>query len=221
MAWKRRRTKTTIRRGVSRRKRNLLLGGVVILFVLLGVIDHRFGGRLRDSIAFWGQDWDDFSRYHNQSFRIERVIDGDTLDLDIPDGNQIYTRVRLLGIDTPEKQIGDNPAMYYGPEATSFTDRLTRNQEVAVCLDTVGDVRDKYQRLLAYIRLPDGRILNEQIVRQGYGYADLRFRHSQFDKYIALQRQALEEKTGLWAKVRQDQLPPWLQRRRPDLLKKP
>jgi micrococcal nuclease len=208
------------RRAMSRRRRNLLTLGAVVFLALLGAIDHRLGGRLRDSIAFWGTDWDDYSRYHNRTFLVVNVVDGDTLDLDTPDGGQLHTRVRLLGVDTPEKQNGGNPAMYYGPEATRFADKLAINKEVTVLLDTAGDVRDKYRRLLAYIRLPDGGILNERIVGDGFGYADLRFRHSRFDAYVALQRQAMDNKAGLWAKVRQDQLPPWLQRQRPELLKK-
>jgi endonuclease YncB( thermonuclease family) len=205
---------------MSRQRRNLLILGTVMFLILLGILDHRFGGRLRDNIAFWGPDYGDYSRYHNQCCLVLNVIDGDTLDLDIPDDNQPYTRVRLLGIDTPEKQIGDNPAMYFGPEATNFTDKLAHQQKVTVLLDTIGDVRDKYKRLLAYIRLPDGRILNEQILQHGYGYADLRFQHSQFDKYCVLQQQAMDDRAGLWAKVRQDQFPPWLHRQRPDLLNK-
>ena len=206
---------------MSRRRRKLLAVAVIVLLVLLGAMDRRFGGGLRQSISHWGTDWDEYSQYHNRSFPVVHVVDGDTLDLGTADGTKPTTRVRLLGIDTPEKQIGDSPAMYFGPEATEYSTRLAVEKEVTVLLDTVGDVRDKYGRLLAYIRLPDGSVLNEQLIANGYGYADLRFRHSDFDAYVALQQRAMDSKAGLWAKVRRDQLPPWLQRERPDLLKKP
>jgi micrococcal nuclease len=216
----RRKQKTGFRRAMSRRRRNLLAVAVIVLLALLGMMDRRFGGGLRQSISHWGGDWDEYSKYHNRLFSIVNVVDGDTLDLGIPDGTHPTTRVRLLGIDTPEKQIGDTPAAYYGPEATEYATGLALGREATVLLDTVGDVRDKYGRLLAYIRLPDGSILNEQLIGNGYGYADLRFRHSRFDAYVALQQRAMDTKAGLWAKVRRDQLPPWLQRERPDLLKK-
>ncbi len=215
-----RKRKYGVRRAMSRRRRNLLAVVVIVLLALLGMMDRRFGGGLRQSISHWGTDWDEYSQYHNRVFPIVNVVDGDTLDLGTPDGTQPATRVRLLGIDTPEKQIGDSPAMYFGPEATEYATGLALGREVTVLLDTVGDVRDKYGRLLAYIRLPDGRILNEQLIGNGYGYADLRFQHSHFDAHVALQQRAMDSKAGLWAKVRQDQLPSWLQRLRPDLLKK-
>ncbi|NLH17017.1 MAG: hypothetical protein GX455_10595 [Phycisphaerae bacterium] len=204
---------------MSRRRRNLLAIAIVLLLVLLGILDRRLGGVLRDGISHWGTDWNDYQRYHNRSFSVVEVIDGDTLDLAVADGANPVTRVRLLGIDTPEKQIGDTAAMYFGSEATMFTTGIALDQEVTVELDTVGDVRDKYHRLLAYIRLPDGTTLNERIVGEGYGYADLRFRHSHFEEYVALQQRAMNSRNGLWAKIRRDQFPPWLQRKRPDLLK--
>lgn len=205
---------------MSRRRRNLLAVAAIILLAGLGLMDRRFGGGLRQSISHWGTDWDEYSRYHNRPFPVVNIVDGDTLDLGTPDRTTPTTRVRLLGIDTPEKGIGDNPAMFFGPEATEYATGLVLGQEVTVLLDTVGDVRDKYGRLLAYIRLPDGSILNEQLIAKGYGYADLRFRHSHFDAFVALQQRAMDNKAGLWAKVRRDQLPPWLQRQRPDLPKK-
>ena len=73
--------------------------------------------------------------------------------------------------------------------------------------------------MLAYIRLPDKTILNEQIITKGFGYADLRFRHSRYDKFMQLQNQAIKDKTGLWKKAKRSQLPKWLQRERPMLLK--
>lgn len=209
-----------IRKAMSRRRRNLLAIAIVLILALLGVIDRRLGGVLRDGVWHWGTDWDDFQRYHNRSFSVVEVIDGDTLDLAVADGTNPITRVRLLGIDTPEKQIGETAAMYFGPEATMFTTDIALEQKVTVELDTVGDLRDQYHRLLAYIRLPDGSVLNERIISQGYGYADLRFRHSHFEAYVALQQRALDSKKGLWANVRRDQFPPWLQRERPELLKK-
>jgi len=79
--------------------------------------------------------------------------------------------------------------------------------------------RGYYGRLLAYIQLPDGRFLNEVLLTEGFAYADLRFRHSFYNKYKQLEASARSEKRGLWQKVTRDQLPQWLQKRRPNLLR--
>ena len=140
-------------------------------------------------------------------------------DLAIGDGKFDNTRVRLLGMDAPETKSPKVPAMYYGAEATAFAEQLADGKEVTVIIDTVGDVRDMYDRLLAYIRLDDGRVLNEELIVNGCAYADLRFRHSQYDRYLRLQQKAMEQKAGLWKNVTTEQLPKWLQRESPDLLK--
>lgn len=54
----------------------------------------------------------DFQKYHQKQFRVHRVIDGDTIDLDIPDGLKQQTRVRLWGIDTPETKAPGKPIAY-------------------------------------------------------------------------------------------------------------
>lgn len=185
---------------------------------ILGILDRRFGGSVRTVLSHVGSDWGDFYRYHGKHFPVVRVLDGDTFDIDIPDGTSPTTRVRLLGVDTPEKGTDNKEGMFYGQQATEFTTHLVLNKEVTLLIDTVGDVRCKYGRLLAYVVLPDGSILNERIIQQGYGYADTRFSHSRYDPYLRLQEQACAERTGLWAEVAKDQFPPWLQRERPDYL---
>ncbi|MHC4596883.1 MAG: hypothetical protein ACYS19_18295, partial [Planctomycetota bacterium] len=44
----------------------------------------------------------DFQKYHTKTFTVVNVVDGDTVDVDVPDGEYKYTRIRLWGIDTPE-----------------------------------------------------------------------------------------------------------------------
>jgi endonuclease YncB( thermonuclease family) len=66
--------------------------------------------------------------------------------------------------------------------------------------------------------LPDLNILNELIIKQGFGYADLRFSHSDFDSYENAMYKAIEQKKGLWKNVKKNQLPAWLQNERPKLL---
>jgi len=211
-----RRRKT--RYALSRRKKNAIL--IVFFFFVLPLLiwlDRQAGGPLRSVLqqtAFYTQDQ---QRYHGQAFTVVEVIDGDTIDLDCPDGPEPVTRVRLLGIDTPETKHPQIGVMYYGPEASRFVTKLAQGQTVTVLIDTIADQRDYYGRLLAYIRLPDGRILNEEIIRHGFGYADLRFDHTRAARYEMLMDQAIESGTGLWADVTREQFPNWLRQKRPTL----
>lgn len=159
----------------------------------------------------------DVSRYHGKQFSVSHVIDGDTLLINAPDAENATTKVRLLGIDAPEMHSADAPAMYFAQEATDYAREMAENARVTVYLQEDGPSRGKYDRLLAYVAMPDGRFLNEMLIAEGYAYADLRFRHSYDQKYRQLQAAARSVRIGLWAKVTPEQLPAWLQRMRPDL----
>jgi micrococcal nuclease len=161
----------------------------------------------------------DLETYNGKQFAVVKVVDGDTLDIDIPDAN--YTRIRLWGIDTPETKDPRLPGpMYFGPEASEFATKLAFGKQVTIFLDNERSTRDKYHRLLAYVQLPDKTFLNEILLSEGFAYADLRFKHSFYNKYKQLESAARSQKKGLWAGVTEGQLPEWLQRERPELVKK-
>ncbi len=164
----------------------------------------------------------DFEKYHAQTFTVVNVVDGDTIDIDIPDVNDSYTRIRLWGIDTPETKNPKVGVMYFGPEAAEFASRLVLKKSITVYLDESNNTRGKYDRLLAYVQLPDGRFLNEVLLAEGFAYAELRlqFRHSLYNRYGQLDASARSLKKGLWEKVTREQLPEWLQRMNPNLLNK-
>jgi micrococcal nuclease len=162
----------------------------------------------------------DFSRYHGKSFMVIKVLDGDTLDIDSPDGQYNTTRIRLWGIDTPETKNPNTGTMFFGSQATYYTTKLTIYKQVTIFLDEGNKTRGKYGRLLAYVQLPDGRFLNESLLSEGYGYADTRFKHSLYHKYQQLETAARNQKNGLWGEVKTEQLPEWLKREKPQLLLK-
>jgi micrococcal nuclease len=162
----------------------------------------------------------DFRRYHDKAFKVINVVDGDTIDIDTPDSNQTHTRIRLWGVDTPETKEPNVPVQYFGPESAAFTEKLALGKQVRLYLDEVHHTRDKYHRLLAYVQLPDCNFLNELLISEGYAYADLRFRHSFYNKYQQLQACARSLKRGLWLNVEREQLPEWLQKEKPNLLPK-
>lgn len=148
----------------------------------------------------------DFDKYHQRTFLVVNVVDGDTLDVDWPDGRWPHTRIRLLGVDTPETVKPDTPPQHFGPEAGRFTRNACLGKQVRVELAPVRN-RDTYGRLLGYVVLPDERMLNRLLVARGYGYADPRFDHPHKREFLSLQRDARKKRIGLWQDVRRADLP--------------
>jgi len=154
----------------------------------------------------------DFEKYHARTFTVINVVDGDTIDIDIPDGQYEHTRIRLWGIDTPETKHPKIGQMYFGPEAAEFTRELALGKQVTIYLEE-HRTRGYYGRLLAYVQLPDDRFLNEVLLTEGFAYADVRFRHSFYHKYKQLEAAARSQKKGLWQGVTPEQMPQWRQKK--------
>ncbi|MGD9855683.1 MAG: thermonuclease family protein [Planctomycetaceae bacterium] len=127
--------------------------------------------------------------------KVARVVDGDTLLLE--SGH----RVRLIGVDTPETKHPDRPAEPLGPEASRFTSELIGEGEGEVRLEFDRERRDQYRRLLAYVFLPDGRLLNEEIIRAGLSEAKtyFPFRSDRQRQFTAAEAAAKAEHLGIWA----------------------
>jgi len=198
---------------MGRRRRT----GIIVLCLLVAALfiwlDH---SPIRRT---WQGRPNDFEKYHARTFTVVKVVDGDTIDIDIPDGQYNHTRIRLWGIDTPETKNPKTGLMYFAREAAEFTTKLALKKNVTVYLEE-HRTRGKYGRLLAYVQLPDRKFLNKVLLTEGFAYADLRFRHSFYNKYPQLEATARSRKKGLWEKVTREQLPEWLQQRKPNLLNK-
>jgi len=208
---------------MSRRRRAGIIVLCLLAVVLFVWLDHSpIRSKWQPQPKTEEQAAHDLEKYHAKTFTVINVVDGDTIDIDIPDVNDSYTRIRLWGIDTPETKNPDLGVMYFGPEAAEFATKLTLRKNVTVYLDEGNNTRGYYDRLLAYVQLPDGRFLNEVLVSEGYAYADLRlqFRHSLYNRYKQLDASARSLKKGLWENVTREQLPEWLQRQKPNLLNK-
>ena len=206
---------------MSRRRRAGLIALCLLLAAVFIRLDHNIARNKwqRQPQSSEQAKSRDFEKYHDKIFTVINVVDGDTIDIDVPDGQNNHTRIRLWGIDTPETKHPTFGVMYFGPEAADFTKELVLGKQVRIYLDQGNRTRGKYGRLLAYVQLPDKRFLNEVLLTEGYAYADLRFRHSFYHKYSTLQASARSRKKGLWPDVTREQLPQWLQRERPKLLK--
>ena len=122
---------------------------------------------------------------------VVRVIDGDTIVV-----TGVGT-VRLIGVDSPEKNDQRTPMQYFGREASEFTERLTGGRTVR--LEYEGSDHDRYDRILAYVFLADGTHVNAELIRQGYAYAHTQFPFSRMKEFTALQRDAMAQRRGLWA----------------------
>ena len=162
---------------------------------------------------------DDIDKYHNNVFTVIYVVDGDTIDINIADGKYSKTRVRLLGVDTPETKHPNQPKMYYGDQATDFVKSLVLNKKATIILDDENNIRDRYGRLLAYVKLENKSILNEEIVINGFGYTDHRFKHKHIVRYKQLQEDAVVHSKGLWKNVQFHQLPYWMQKKCPEIVR--
>lgn len=208
---------------MSRRWRRSLVGAGLVTLAILVWLDRNIvtPGRMEQSLSQPQGPAQDFARYDGNAFTVIRVVDGDTLRLSIPDANSPTTTVRLLGVDAPEMHHDEQGRMFYAPEATEFVQQLCCGRAVTVYLDRMTErTRGNYGRLLAYVELPDGRFLNEALLLEGFAYADLRFRHSYYQRYQQLEATARSLHKGLWADVTREQLPDWLQRMEPKLLAK-
>lgn len=97
---------------------------------------------------------------------VTHVVDGDTIDLRLPDGST--DRARLLGVDTPETVKPNTPVQCFGPEASARTKALLPpGTDVLLQRDT--EARDRYGRLLVYVwRRRDGLFVNHALVADGF-----------------------------------------------------
>lgn len=128
-------------------------------------------------------------------YTITSFTDGDTITVNM-NGND--EKIRLIGVDTPETKKPNSPVQCFGPEASDFTKKLIGNQNVRLEADPLGDNRDRYDRLLRYVYLPDGTLVNQKIISEGFGFAYLSFDFSKSNDFATSQTEAQSAKRGLW-----------------------
>lgn len=123
--------------------------------------------------------------------RVRQVIDGDTITVS---GVGV---VRLLGVDAPEKTGGYRQSEPFGDAATAFMKRLVEGQIVKLEYD--GARKDQYNRTLAYVFLPDGRLVNVEMIKAGLAETYRRFEYTRKPAFFAAEREAKDAKRGMWA----------------------
>jgi micrococcal nuclease len=127
-----------------------------------------------------------------------RAVDGDTLEVAI-DGRE--RSVRLLGIDTPETHRPGTPVECGGREASASMEALApAGTPVALERDPAQDRVDRYGRLLAYVRLPDGRLIEDLQLRAGWAatYVYARRPVARYGEFRRLEALARAAGRGVW-----------------------
>jgi micrococcal nuclease len=128
---------------------------------------------------------------------ITSISDGDTVTVSFAGGDE--SKVRLIGIDTPETKRPNTPIQCFGPEATGFTAALLpKGTRVRIERDV--EAIDRYGRLLAYVyRAADGLFINQALAEQGYAnlltYPPNVAHRDQFRDAVDVARQ---QNRGLW-----------------------
>ena len=137
------------------------------------------------------------SCYNFRVIEINRVVDGDTIDVTIDLGFDLYKkeRVRVAGVDTPEKRTRDLEEKALGYDATKWlTDKLesavSGSDDLVIRTELVGGV-GKYGRLLGWLYVGDSDVsLNEQMIAEGYAWAyDGGTKQKNFEELREIRRQ--------------------------------
>ena len=118
------------------------------------------------------------SCYNFRVTKINRVVDGDTIDVTIDLGFDLYKkeRVRVAGVDTPEKRTRDLEEKALGIDATNWLkqkleDTIDGEYELTIRTELKGGV-GKYGRLLGWLYVGDEEVsLNEDMIEEGYAWA--------------------------------------------------
>ncbi len=130
-------------------------------------------------------------------YSIAHFVDGDTIAVNM---NGKVETVRFIGIDTPETHKPNTPVQCYGPAAAAHTQNTIKAQGSKVRLqsDPLSTNRDRYDRLLRYVYLPDGTNLNELNIREGYAFYYPYFPFTKRAAFQAAEKQAMANSKGLW-----------------------
>lgn len=127
------------------------------------------------------------------TYKVVAITDGDTIRI-LKDNKEV--KIRLAGVDCPERKQD------FYTQAKSFTAEKAFGKNVKI---NVIQESDRYGRVVAEVILPDGTILNEELVKAGFAW-----HYKQFSKSKVLEnleKEARENKLGLWSNA--NAKPPW------------
>ena len=131
---------------------------------------------------------------------VKKIIDGDTLEVKI---NEINHVVRLLGVDASETEFDDDirttKRECFSLEARDELRRLTLNKKVRLENDPLNKNTDNYGRLLRYVYLSDGTLVNQKLIEDGFARHLSFFPLTKNENFAQLQSSAQSQNFGLWS----------------------
>lgn len=170
----------------TRRTHKITLSGIVVTVILL--LGQHFG---------WFKNAKQAAQVNQPGlYSVKEFVDGDTIVVDM---NGKAETLRFIGVDTPETHDPRKAVQCFGKAAAAFTKGLVGSNPVKLAADPLDTNRDRYGRLLRYIYLPNGTLVNEEIIKQGYGFAYLSFPFTKSDQFREDEKRAREAGRGLWS----------------------
>ena len=181
-----------------KRRNSLLLGGAGVAIIAATPFVAGWFGEAEQPMVFVGEAP---RGPIEDGYRVARVVDGDTIQVS---RNGQRTRVRLLGIDTPETVHPTDPVECFGPEASAFALEQLQGKDVILEFDESQPRVDQYDRTLAYVWV-DGQMFNREALRGGYAE---RYRAAEGLawelEFTVFEDDARERGAGLWGACPRD-----------------
>lgn len=186
---------------MSRRRRSstiTILTAIISVFIWYGQDQGWFAGALDSAgdganTVVKGIETTQPGLYH-----VSRYSDGDTITIDM---NGTPQTIRFIGVDTPETHDPRKPVQCYGPAASAYTKNTmtAAGSKVRLAADSLSSNRDRYNRLLRYVYLTDGTMMNQKLIEDGYGFYYPYFPFSKSKDFEVAQNQAKAAGRGLWS----------------------
>ncbi len=168
----------------------------LLVVIIIFLLNQTFFEKLSSDIKSEDVQSGDILKENIGRVLVSRVIDGDTLKIKI--GEKEDT-VRLIGINTPESVDPRTTVECFGIESSDRMTELVEGKEVLVAKDPTQSERDKYNRLLAYVYLTDGTLLNQKMIEKGYAFEYTHIVPYEFQtEFKEAESEAREKGLGLW-----------------------
>lgn len=169
---------------------------ILIVIILAGIYQAEIQGSIPEILPTKLPNIGSSETTEQPTYKVLKVTDGDTLHLDI---NGVNETVRLIGINTPETVDPRTPVQCFGKQASDRMKDLAGGKMVRIELDDSQSTRDTYGRLLAYVYLEDGQMLNRKMIAEGYAYEYTYLAPYKYQKeFRDLQTLARTTARGLW-----------------------
>lgn len=172
---------------------------VLVAFIILFIaLVQEFGYEMKASVLGVAEGkQQEVVPVEKNYYKVVRVVDGDTLRVLVNDKEET---VRLIGINTPETVDPRKTVECFGKESSARMKELAQGEYVYLETDQTQDTRDIYGRMLAYVYLEDGQMVNRKMIAEGYAYEYTYFTPYKYQKeFRELQNFARASKYGLWS----------------------